>query len=402
MPKISVILTSFNHRKYIREAIDSVINQTFIDFELIIWDDASTDDSWSVINSYSDSRIKAFRNDANLRPVFGINKAISEVAQGEYIAIHHSDDVWELDKLEKQFAFLEQHSEIGAVFSNALAIDERGVPLGEASHFYSNIFRQPNRSRYEWLRYFFLSGNALCHPSILIRKSCYVECGLYRIGFGQLGDFDMWVRLCAKYDIHVMAERLIKFRILDGEMNTSGNRPVVRIRHANENYRVLELYRTIVVQNDIFKIFPEFIAYDRGADTDAEYVLSRVCLESGDFYLRQLLATNILFDILNNVSRKQSVEKSYGFTLMDLIKITGQYDLYSRELTRNLQETVAQNDAQMDAFMTNLDVQIKNFVTDKDTKLSELNKLVIERDTQIATLNYLIASLDAEISKLNA
>lgn len=99
MSKVSIILTSFNHAKYLREAIESALNQTFSDFELIIWDDASTDDSWEIIQSYSDPRIKSFRNDVRRRGIYGINRAISEVAEGEYIAIHHSDDVWELNKL---------------------------------------------------------------------------------------------------------------------------------------------------------------------------------------------------------------------------------------------------------------------------------------------------------------
>ena len=110
-PLVSVILTSFNHEKYLREAIDSVLNQTFTDFELIIWDDASSDNSWDVINEYTDHRIKAFRNEARKRAIWGINKAISEVAIGKYIAIHHSDDAWETEKLGKQVAFLEAHAE---------------------------------------------------------------------------------------------------------------------------------------------------------------------------------------------------------------------------------------------------------------------------------------------------
>ena len=135
MPRISIILTSFNHAKYLREAIESALNQTFQDFEIIIWDDASVDNSWEIIQSYRDTRIKAFRNDEQRRGVFGINKAISEVAQGEYIAIHHSDDVWELEKLEKQAAFLDSHADIGAVFTNAFAIDEDGFPLTERETF---------------------------------------------------------------------------------------------------------------------------------------------------------------------------------------------------------------------------------------------------------------------------
>ena len=85
-PKVSIVLTSFNHEKYLSESIDSVLAQTYTNFELIIWDDASADQSWSIISCYSDPRIKAFCNEKNKGPVYGINKAITEVATGEYIA----------------------------------------------------------------------------------------------------------------------------------------------------------------------------------------------------------------------------------------------------------------------------------------------------------------------------
>ena len=129
MPKVSVILTSYNHEKYICEAIESALDQTFSDFELIIIDDCSSDHSWDLINQYSDSRIKAHRNEVNDGGVVGVNRAISEWTRGEYIAIHHSDDVWELDKLEKQVAFLDAHADIGAVFTDAFPIAEDGVAV---------------------------------------------------------------------------------------------------------------------------------------------------------------------------------------------------------------------------------------------------------------------------------
>jgi glycosyltransferase involved in cell wall biosynthesis len=331
MPKISVILTSFNHGKYINEAIDSVLKQRFVDFELIIWDDASVDDSWNIIQSYNDPRIQVFQNSQNQGPVYGINKAIFEIASGEYIAIHHSDDAWELDKLEKQLEFLDANPNTGAVFSNVQPIDQRGVLLTDQTHHYYSIFSQPNRSRYEWLRHFFLKGNALCHPSILIRKQCYSDCGAYRDMLAQLPDFDMWIRLCAKYEIHVMEERLVKFRILDGEMNTSGNRPITRTRHTTEYYKLLQQYRTLLGIDNIFEIFPDFIAYNRGEDTDSEYVLSRVCLESNGSYLGQLIAIEILFDILNNPVRRQVIESIYGFSVNDFIALSGQCDLLSHQ-----------------------------------------------------------------------
>ena len=78
--KITVILTSYNHAKYIKETIDSVLNQTHKDFELIIWDDASTDESVEIIQNYHDTRIKVFRNQESKRGVYGINKVICEIA----------------------------------------------------------------------------------------------------------------------------------------------------------------------------------------------------------------------------------------------------------------------------------------------------------------------------------
>jgi glycosyltransferase involved in cell wall biosynthesis len=400
-PKVSVILTSFNHDKYLSEAIDSVLNQTFTDFELIIWDDASSDNSWEIICSYNDLRIKTYRNEQNLRS--NINRAL-KIASGEYIAIHHSDDVWELDKLAKQVDFLDANQNIGAVFTNAQPVDQRAVPLTDETHFYYNIFNQPNRSRYEWLNYFFLTGNALCHPSLLIRKQCYTECGTYRDMFAQLPDFDMWVRLCVKYEIHVMEDRLVKFRILDDGMNTSGNRPATRIRSANEYYQLLQQYRTIAGKENIFKLFPDFIAYDRGDNTDAEYVLARVCLQFDDSFLmpflKQLLAIEILFDILNNPARRQAVEKHYGFTANDFVAITGQCDLFSRQELFNLQAAVSDADWQIN--------NLTQTLVGRNEQIANITQAVIERDGQIANITQAIANItqavverDGHINHLN-
>ena len=105
MPTVSVILTSYNHEKYLQESIDSVLMQTFEDFELIVVDDCSSDNSWSIIESYKDDRLVKIRNSEN--KLFYVNNIIKNVTRGQYIALHHSDDVWEPNKLAEQVAFLE-------------------------------------------------------------------------------------------------------------------------------------------------------------------------------------------------------------------------------------------------------------------------------------------------------
>src|SRR5215471_3351125 len=134
-PKVSVVLSSYNHAKYLRQSIDSVLSQDFSDFELIIWDDASTDNSWEIISSYKDGRIRAFRNETN-RFIDHFRQAISEVARGEYIAIHHSDDIWDPEKLNKQVAVLDANPFYGAVFTWVQIIDEDGQSFQDRDHFY--------------------------------------------------------------------------------------------------------------------------------------------------------------------------------------------------------------------------------------------------------------------------
>lgn len=344
MPKVSVILTSFNHAKYILEAIDSALNQTFTDFELIILDDCSSDNSWDLINQYSDPRIKAFRNEVNKGPVEELNKAISAVASGKYIAIHHSDDVWEPDKLGKQVAFLETHSEVGAVFTNALAIAEDSSPLSDEQHYYSNIFDQPSRTRHEWLRFFFSRGNALCHPSVLIRKACYEDCGLYRYGLAQLPDFDMWIRLCLKYEIYVLPEKLVRFRVRDNEANTSASRPETRIRGLYEFYKLLQNYRKIKSFDDLVKVFPSAEKYYRNEETDLDFALAKVALEEKPFGFTQLFGQDLLFEAISDPKRAANIKRLYDFDFKSFIALTAKHDVFSREEVSTLLRNAAERD----------------------------------------------------------
>lgn len=343
--KVTVILTSFNHAKYLREAIDSVLDQTFAGFELVILDDGSTDESWEIISSYKDPRIKAFKSLPN-NLVSNVRTAI-EAARTEYIAIHHSDDVWELNKLEKQVAFLDDHPEIGAVFSRAQIIDENGNPFQDPHHYYARAFEQPNRTRHEWLNFFFYHGNALCHPSLLIRRACYTECGLYRYGLAQLPDFDMWVRLCLKYEIHILPERLVRFRIRANEANTSGNRPEARIRWHFEFLRVLENYKLLPTMHELIKVFPAAGKFDLREGADLEFALGMLALESKSNQLTGLFGLNILYDLLQDSARLQRVQALYGFKPTDLFELTGQYDVFQAEVVRTLQGQVREQLARL-------------------------------------------------------
>ena len=327
-PKISILLSSYNHSKYLAESINSVLEQTFTDFELIIYDDGSTDESWKIIESYKDPRIKKFHKTIN-----PVTDWLS-ISQGEYIAIHHSDDVWESIKLEKQVSFLDSHPDIGAVFSNAFPIGEDSKPLRDETHFYSDVFNQPNRTRYEWLNFFFFNINALCHPSVLIRKNCYEECGFYKSFLAQFPDLDMWVRLCMKYDIHVLPERLVRFRVRKGELNASGDRPETRKRSQFEFLQILNYFRQIDSKNEILSIFPELRKYLVNEDIVTSFALSMLAIEQSQTPIHRLFGLQLLFDCLCDPVKEKRILDLYQFSNRDFISLTGNtdviyYDVYT-------------------------------------------------------------------------
>jgi len=322
MPKVSVVLTSFNHEQFIREAIDSVLDQSFTDFELIIWDDASIDNSWSIISSYSDQRIKAFRNDQNKRAIFGVTKAISEVATGDYIAMHHSDDVWELDKLEKQVAYLDAHPGIGAVFSWAKIIDENNTTSTDP------WFVQENKTQWQWLKQLFLQQNHLNHPSVLIRKQCYLAVGTYRYGMAQTGDAEMWSRVLIRFPIHVIQTGLTIHRVFSDKSNTSGDRIDVAIRLSNEWNLLRQNYLCISDFEALVAIFPNLERFRNPKGFDNKFLLAMACLYECPQRDAWQLGLRWLFDLLADDTRRKQIEALYSFSYMDYIKLTSEFDVY--------------------------------------------------------------------------
>ena len=279
-PLVSILLTSFNHERFIDEAITSVLDQSFADFELIIWDDASTDTSWERIQGYRDPRIRAHQNQTN-RCLEGLN-AVLMAAQGEFIAIHHSDDSWEPNKLDEQVKVLQTSPDIGACFTHAAVIDQEGLPINNADQHYTAVFNQPNKTRHEWLRHLFFYGNALCHPSVLIRKQCYEVVGTYNEGLYQLPDYHMWIRLCLHYDIEVIPEPLTRFRVNTQEYG-SMSAPTMNniIRHRHEIPHALSAFCGISL-TDLLQAFPEAEKFQGTPEEESvvNYMLAMLALTS--------------------------------------------------------------------------------------------------------------------------
>ncbi|MFA5171093.1 MAG: GSCFA domain-containing protein [Sulfuriferula sp.] len=340
MVRISVLLTSYNHAKYLREAIDSVLAQTFADFELLIVDDGSTDESWEIIGSYADPRVRGFRTgEQNITTA--VNQLIAQQAVGEFIAIFHSDDVWRTDKLAQQVTYLDQHTECGAVFTQTIALDEGGQPLSDGAAGIASIFAQPNRSRQQWLRYFFYQMNALCHPSVLIRKQCYLDIGFYRETMWALDDFDLWVRLCLRYEIHVLEDALTCFRVRADHGNVSGNKIGTHVRTATEFFFVLRHYLTIDSFEELVHIFPEAQVYYRAEGCEPHFVLAMMALAQQAFPQTQLFGLSLLFDLLEDAESARRIDVLYGFKPADFHALKVQHDVFRVKQLHEAEQKIA-------------------------------------------------------------
>lgn len=324
--KVSVIISAFNHEKYVAKSIESILNQTFLDFELIVIDNGSTDSTNKIIRSFQDPRIKVFQIKKNIGFGFALNYALNKT-RGEYISLFSSDDICSPDKLEKQVKYLDENHEVGAVFSQAQMIDEEGNILPD--HYYDQVFEQKNKNRFEWLNYFFYNGNCICFPSTLIRKSVYKQIQFENEALAQLHDFDTWIRLCFKKNIYIFSEKLVKFRIRSGNLNAGSDTIENKIRSMFEFGHILKNYLKINSIKEFIKIFPEakekyILVNDREL---IPFYLARLALEVKHIF-HQKFALDILFDLLQNNKIISKLNSKYNFDYTDFIRLTGEHDIY--------------------------------------------------------------------------
>ena len=255
MPKISIIMSCYNHDKFVIDAINSVLNQSFKDFEFLIIDDNSTDKTFEIVNSFKDPRIKAFRNEKNFGMVFNTNSLIKK-SSGEYIAIINSDDSWLPEKLQKQFDFLENNVGYGACFTIANIIDEDNKII---KNNIQESLKYLEFDRFGFLNYFFFYNNPLCYPSVLIRKKVFDKTGFFNPAYIILLDIEMWIRICLTgFEIKILKENLTNFRILNNGGNLSGKNYKTVIRNYLEFKEIYKSYQHIKSYDEFIKIFPEY------------------------------------------------------------------------------------------------------------------------------------------------
>ena len=200
-PFISVVMSVYNGEKYLSEAIKSILDQSFSDFEFIIFDDGSTDDSLGIIESFNDTRIKLIKNKTNR----GLTKNLIEglnIAKGKYVARMDADDISLPDRFKTQAEYLEANSDISILGSSVIFFNDNG---------YEFIAYQPITN--EEIKVHLLFSFTLLHPSVMMRIDDLRRYNLnYNPEFKYSQDHDLWVRASMRLKLANIHEPLIKMR----------------------------------------------------------------------------------------------------------------------------------------------------------------------------------------------
>jgi len=203
-PKVTVLMSVYNGEQYIEEAIDSILSQTFPDFEFLIIDDASTDNSFNIISKYTDNRIKIIQNEDNLGLTKSLNKGL-KIAKGEYIARMDADDISIKERLEKQIKYLESDPSCVLISCFIDIIDKNGISINEWT---SDIRAQT----YELIRDTLPRENCIAHSTIMFRRSILEK---YSYNQEQIHsqDYDLYLNLVSDgIRIGKITEKLVKYR----------------------------------------------------------------------------------------------------------------------------------------------------------------------------------------------
>ncbi|MCS7208241.1 MAG: glycosyltransferase [Fimbriimonadales bacterium] len=205
MPKVSVLIPSYNHARFLPATLESVFQQTFSDYEVVVVDDGSVDDSVAILQSYGE-RVRLYVQQ-NRGTYSTLNRCVAE-SRGEYLAILNSDDLWMPTKLEKQVALLEANPQLGLVHTGGHFIDAAGQVLpGNPLGF--EWPRTPTGNIIEAL----VRCNKIIASSVLIRRECFERLGGFREDLYGSGDWEMWFRVALEYDIGYIDEPLTMYRV---------------------------------------------------------------------------------------------------------------------------------------------------------------------------------------------
>jgi glycosyltransferase involved in cell wall biosynthesis len=288
-PLVSVVMSVYNGAAYLREAMESILNQSYANFEFIIINDGSKDDSLSIIKSYTHPKIKLIDNEGNKGLIYSLNKGIA-AAGGKYIARMDADDISLPKRLEKQVRFLEADPGLGVCGCDYIQFSENKETHSEAFRTQDEIFG--------WM----LFNASVVHPSLMIRASVLKEQDIiFNPEFKHAEDYELWSRLLFTCRFGAVNETLFKYREHSGQ--------VTRVYHREQIASANRIRKNIVACGGFS--FSESDLYIHNAIGSSQMLRSFEELQQAEKWLKSLLDQNKILKLIDELAFEKIIGKQW-------------------------------------------------------------------------------------------
>lgn len=290
-PLVSVLMPCYNAAAFLSEAMNSILTQTYTNFEVVAIDDCSTDNTREILYDFAklDKRVKVFENAENLKLIRTLNKGV-DLCSGKYIARMDSDDICIPERLEKEVAFLEENEDYGIV-STQFSTFRTGS---------KKLYPYKNPTKDEELRAYLLFKSGICHPASMIRKTVFTELGLkFEAEYLHVEDYAFWSKALYKTKLaNLDGHSLLLYRVhqlqvstIHEELQTSNKKEVFKIHceklGLDNSEKGLEVYASVAEANPLYQSL-DFI------DNCEEFMLSLIDKNRTDPFCSSVFLDNML------------------------------------------------------------------------------------------------------------
>ena len=331
---VSIILPTYNRAHTLAQTIRSVCAQTYENWELIVVDDGSTDDTRALLASFAaDARIRPVYLEQNGNVCVALNEGIAHM-RGDYMARIDSDDLWLPEKLEKQIAYLRAHPDCGACFTQVDLIDAQDECVNARWPALYEAYRPDCKTQREWVLRLLQKGNCLCQSTAVIPRAVLQAVGTYNLALLQSQDYDLWLRIAARYPIYLDPQPLTRYRWEPEEsikLSRSGEESDTRFY--NEQRLIRLHFLDLIRDEDFLRLFgPDCIRPEARTPLELECEKMLWCLRAGgDMRLAGVMRAERL---LAQEEARRMLEQVYQFTPKDLYRASKEHLWYDTVLQR--------------------------------------------------------------------
>jgi glycosyltransferase involved in cell wall biosynthesis len=318
MPKISILSPTYNHEKYISQAIKSVLNQTVQDFELIIADDASSDSTVEKILEFDDKRLTLLLNEKNQGTV-ETSRHCWQQSTGQYITMLATDDIYEPDMLETLSNFLDANPEALAVFGSAHYIDEDGTLLPDG---WTNI--GVGKDRFMHLQQLFKLQHPFCSIAGMFRRTTLENFGYFPSYLRQTNDMAHHIKMLFHGPMPIIPNKVLRYRWRADNANVSSRTPENDARLDFELFAILDLYREHIDSIELLRtVFPEVEQHPWPLEESLiSFHIAQIAISFG-YPSHKLYGLHLLYQLLRDETIASHLRERCNFTYTDFFILAG-------------------------------------------------------------------------------